>query len=305
LPAAFPIEMLAVFLCPKDSGTLSWSGPARQEFVVSGAGVCGRCGAVYEIREGILRLLEGQRPVDPLTRREQTARDLKADSYDAHFSERVHTVELAAILAELSSLPGKTILDLACGTGRITRHLTGLGGRVIAADISEESLRVLAGKTPPRARVALVWCDATQLRAAPGSIDLAVSTQLLEHIPSREQRAAFLEGVHAALKPGGIFLLTVYYYNSLRRLLRTHQEGFHASGIFFRRFTRSEIQKEFSPLFQVAQLRPMQIDCRILPQSLPGADWLACLLEKTLFREPVAHLLFVKASKEPQALVAR
>jgi cyclopropane fatty-acyl-phospholipid synthase-like methyltransferase len=202
-------------------------------------------------------------------------------------------------LQESTPLAGVTVLDLACGTGRVTVRLLQRARTVLAADLSEESLRVLAQKIGTTENLGLVWADTVQMRIAPETIDLAVSTQLFEHIPTVQQRAEFLEGVRAALKPEGIFLLTVYFYSFLRRFLRKEQQGFHAGGIFYRRFTRAEIETEMSDFFRIAKLRPIQIDPRLLVSLLTDTSWVAAGLEKTFLRELVGHLLFVKAIKKP------
>lgn len=295
----FPSALIELILCPKDLGNLVVCEPARADRVATGTVQCRKCNARYNIVNGILRLLPGQRPLDAVAKDEQLARDLKAEHYDAHFSEVANRVEISTILQESIPLAGVTVLDLACGTGRVTVRLLRDARTVIAADLSEESLRVLAQKIGTTEKLGLVWADTIQMRTAPQTIDLAVSTQLLEHIPTVQQRAEFLEGVGAALKPGGIFLLTVYYYSFLRRFLGKRQEGFHAGGIFYRRFTRAEIENEMSNFFVIAKLRPIQIDPRLLSSMLTETSWLAAGLEKTFLRELVGHLLFVKAIKKP------
>jgi ubiquinone/menaquinone biosynthesis C-methylase UbiE/uncharacterized protein YbaR (Trm112 family) len=299
VPVTFPSALIDLILCPKDLGTLAVCEPAEVDRVATGAVRCRKCKARYDIVNGILRLLPGQRPLDSIARDEQRTRDLKAENYDAHFSDVANRVEISTILQEITPLAGLTVLDLACGTGRVTVRLLRDARTVLAADLSEESLRVLAQKIGTTDNLGLVWADTIQMRIVPETIDLAVSTQLLEHIPSEQQRAEFLEGVGAALKPGGIFLLTVYYYSFLRRFLGKRQEGFHAGGIFYRRFTRAEIENEMSNFFRIAKLRPIQIDPRLLSSLLTETSWLAAGLEKTLLREFVGHLLFVKAIKKP------
>jgi SAM-dependent methyltransferase len=295
----FPSVLIESVLCPKDLGTLAVCEPAGVERVATGAVRCRKCDARYEIVNGILRLLPGQRPLDSLARDEQRTRDLKAGHYDAHFGEVANRVEISTILQESTPLAGVTVLDLACGTGRVTVRLLQRARTVLAADLSEESLRVLAQKIGTTENLGLVWADTVQMRIAPETIDLAVSTQLFEHIPTVQQRAEFLEGVRAALKPEGIFLLTVYFYSFLRRFLRKEQQGFHAGGIFYRRFTRAEIETEMSDFFRIAKLRPIQIDPRLLVSLLTDTSWVAAGLEKTFLRELVGHLLFVKAIKKP------
>jgi SAM-dependent methyltransferase len=293
----FPTRLIDLIRCPKDLGRLAIirSGPSK--YVLAGEVGCETCMTRYKIRDGILRLLPEQDPLPVIVQHEQQERDTGAQQYDAHFSDWAHSVELSAVLPEVVSGSKKTILDLACGTGRITTKLLPHADAILASDLSEESLRVLSRKLDDGANVGLIWSDATQLRIVPESVNLVVSTQLLEHIPSTGQRAKFLEGVHSALSKDGVFLLTVYYYSSLRRLLRRRQEGRHVNGIFYRRFTRAEIKKEFAGLFQIGALRPIQIDPRLLRSSLPIVDSIVHGLEKTFVRDLIGQLLFVKASK--------
>jgi SAM-dependent methyltransferase len=305
MPAGFPLELIGLVLCPKDGGALAAAGVAHVKHLEAGLVHCTKCGASYEIRDGILRMLPGQEPLDPLSTEEQSQRDLAAGRYDAHFSEWANFTEVSAVVREKSLFAGKVILDLACGTGRVTTRLLPHARAIVAADLSEESLRVLARKAGQGASVGLVWADATQLRVAPESIDLALSTQLLEHIPTADKRAAFLQGVHSALAASGVLLLTVYYYSTLRRVLRRPQEGHHANGIYYRRFSREEIKKELAGLFRICAMRPIQIDPRLLPSSLPASHWLAENLEKTAMRDLIGQLLFVEASKTSAAFVAR
>ena len=299
MAAGFPIELIKLVLCPKDSGALVVAQATQLNYVDAGVARCMKCGASYEIRHGILRILPGQEPLDPISVNEQGARDLKAEAYDAHFSEWTNFVELSALLKEKSSFVGKVVLDFACGTGRITTHVLPHARAVLASDISETSLRVFAEKVGVGANLGLVWGDATQLRIAPASIDFALSTQLLEHIPTTAKRAKFLQGVHSALTRAGVLLLTVYYYSTLRRLLHKGQEGHHSNGIFYRRFTCDEIKNELSGLFRIGVLQPIQIDPRALSLWPPIGNWLGQRLETTFMRDLIGQLLFVEATKEP------
>ena len=284
-------------LCPKDSGTLDHSERPGSGFITRGVVRCSSCQSSYEILDGILRILPAQQPVSTLVQDEQKARDLQAERYDRHFTDWANAVELSAILGENGLLAEKTVLDVACGTGRITTHLLPVAGAVVATDLSEQSLRIFAQKVNSGAKLGLIWSDTTQLRLLPESFDLAVSTQLLEHIPTARKRIEFLDRVHNALKPDGVFLLSVYYYSWLRRILKKRQEGCHASGIFYHRFTIPELSKELSGLFQVRISRPIQIDPRFLPDFILSTSWLARALEKSLICDLIGHLLFVKACK--------
>lgn len=58
-----------------------------------------------------------------------------------HVGRRKDKLEKACIARALAGVPrGSLILDLPCGTGRITTHLASLGYRVVAADHSEHMI---------------------------------------------------------------------------------------------------------------------------------------------------------------------
>jgi len=93
--------------------------------------------------------------------RERFSRKSLADIYPSEYSNRWRDRrEKACILECLNSIPsGSRVLDLPCGTGRMTRILVSRGYKVTAADVSEAMLdharenfdvlrRQQAGKAP-------------------------------------------------------------------------------------------------------------------------------------------------------------
>jgi SAM-dependent methyltransferase len=94
--------------------------------------------------------------------------------------------ELVAVLERLS--PAR-VLDIACGTGFLTRHLR---GEVTALDQSPEMVAIATARLPG-ARV-LVG-DATALPFADGSFDRVVTGHFYGHLLAGE-REAFLAQAH-------------------------------------------------------------------------------------------------------------
>lgn len=302
----FSTELLEAVRCPNDGGQFVIVGDQVGDLVSGAAIRCCTCGAATEIRAGILRLLPLQRPLSPLTGKEQEARDRGADRYDAHFSEWSNARERGAVFGDGSLFRNKVVLDLACGTGRMTVPVLGTARATVAADFSEQSLRVLAHKAAagPKARLGLVWCDVTQLRLAPGFFDAVICAQLLEHIPSGDQRRMLLEQIAAGLKSTGSLLLTAYYYNLAKRVLCRPREGTHESGVFFHRFSYAEIAREMPSSLMVSQVKAFQIDPRLFPQQSLLRGWLARILEPTVCARLLGHLVLVKAQRETAACVS-
>jgi ubiquinone/menaquinone biosynthesis C-methylase UbiE len=294
----FPVALLEAVRCPHDGQRLALVGGNGSAFVSQATVRCIACGTLCEIHAGILRLLPLQKPLNSVTREEQQARDRGADRYDAHFSTWSNTVEMKAVFRDPTVFLGKTVLDLACGTGRMTVRLLETAHAVLAADFSEPSLLHLAKKAAgAETRLGLVWCDVTQLQLSPAFFDAAISAQLLEHIPSLEQRAALLSRVRTGLKPWGCLLLTVYHYNLLREILCRPRDGVHENGIFFHRFTCAELAHELAAFFPQPKMKCLQIDPRLFPATSLLRGWLARILEPTVCTRLLGQLVFTRVVK--------
>ena len=99
--------------------------------------------------------------------------------------------------------PGGTALDLACGTGSLTRELArkaGPDGYVLGIDFSREMLR--AARSRPTPGVAYRLGDATDLEGVPSdSFDAATIAYGARNIPDLD---ALFSEMARALKPGGV-----------------------------------------------------------------------------------------------------
>jgi 2-polyprenyl-3-methyl-5-hydroxy-6-metoxy-1,4-benzoquinol methylase len=99
---------------------------------------------------------------------------------------------------------GKTVLDIACGTGFGGPILLASGAAsVVGVDLSAEGLR--EARRELRQGFSLCQSDGTRLPLADGSIDLVTSFETLEHVPAYEALVAELERV---LRPGGVLVLS-------------------------------------------------------------------------------------------------
>jgi len=295
--SGFPKDLIAIIRCPRDGGAFHVDLQSPRDRVLNGEVTCAACGFSYQIRNGILRLLPGQQTLDSVVRDEQKVRDDLAEGYEAHFSKWENDTEFNALFSAPVLMREKKILDLACGTGRFTRCIAAVASATIAADLSEGSLLVFASKIPQEVKIGLVWGDAVQLRFVPASFDAILSTQLLEHIPSRENRLSLLQSTYSHLKPSGALLLTVYYYSLLREVLHRNQEGFHAGGIFYHRFTTSEIRNELGAGFRVIEARPLLPDRRVLARLSWLGAWVRSGIRARILAYLVGQLLFIRAQR--------
>ena len=108
-------------------------------------------------------------------------------------------------------LPGRTVLDLACGTGSLTRELALRGYEMIGVDQSPEMLAEAAEKNRGAAPIEPIFlCQPMERLDLYGTIDACVCClDSVNYVtdPKKLQRA--FERVHLFLMPGGLFLFDV------------------------------------------------------------------------------------------------
>ena len=120
-----------------------------------------------------------------------------ADYIEKHFKRR--------------GLPGKTVLDLDCGTGSLTRELALRGYEMIGVDLSPEMLSEAAeknrdvGEVPP-----MFLCQPMEKLDLYGTIDACVCClDSVNYVTDPKKLQKAFERVHLFLMPGGLFLFDV------------------------------------------------------------------------------------------------
>ncbi len=95
--------------------------------------------------------------------------------------------------------PSATVLDVGCGTGRVTELLLELvpQGRVLAIDASEDMVALARERLGARAEV---WCQSALELELREEVDLVVSTAALHWVPEHDRLWAVLA---RALRRGG------------------------------------------------------------------------------------------------------
>ena len=133
--------------------------------------------------------------------------------YDEHMRRDIQGAEefYPATAALLPDFPGCRVLDLGCGTGlELEAWLPGHpDARVTGIDLSPEMLAALGAKFP-RCDLDLRCGSYLELALGEAEYDAAISVESLHHFPP-ETKLGLYRRLHAALKPGGYFLLTDYF----------------------------------------------------------------------------------------------
>lgn len=236
----------ALLACPIDqTSPLARSAAALE---------CPTCGTSYPLEDGIPRMLP---PADARDRaeaaetdRERTQRDREARRYDANRLLRALSVaEVPLTLSRLASRPSDVVVEVGCGTGRMTRRLPSRCRELWALDHSLESLRLAREKMGERS-VRFVQADAGYLPLRPGMADRALSCQMLEHLPTAALRERAVAEIARVLRPGGTLVVSAYWHQPLSRLLNDRQ-GHHSGMIYYYRFSRRELRQLLSRAFEV------------------------------------------------------
>ncbi len=107
----------------------------------------------------------------------------------------------AEVLGRLEGIaPDARVLDVGCGTGRVTEGLLSLvpGGRVLAVDASAEMVALARRRLGERAEV---WCENALELELDEPVDAIVSTATLHWVTDHDRLWARLA---KALRPGGV-----------------------------------------------------------------------------------------------------
>jgi len=122
-----------------------------------------------------------------------------AGQYKQEIQRRVYT-------PLLGTLSGKTVLDVACGTGRGAVDFAGKATRVVALDGSTDMLAVTRKKLIGRNDVMLIAGLAQALPFSRGAFDVVVALNFL-HLFRPSTQCAFVDEMIRVLRPGGVLIL--------------------------------------------------------------------------------------------------
>ena len=129
-----------------------------------------------------------------------------ADYIEAHFRKK--------------GIPGKTVLDLACGTGSLTFELARRGYEMIGVDLSTEMLSEAMEKDmggvdiPP-----MFLCQSMDKLDLYGTIDACVCClDSVNYVTDRRKLQKAFGRVHLFLMPGGLFIFDVNTVEKLSAL---------------------------------------------------------------------------------------
>jgi SAM-dependent methyltransferase len=115
---------------------------------------------------------------------------------------------VAPVLERVQFLPqGKTMLELGCGTGRMTRSFATKFSRVIGFDVSAEMLDRAKNLNRGIENISWVQGNGADLGNIPdGSVDFVFSYLVLQHLPAENLVHSYVREILRILAAGGICL---------------------------------------------------------------------------------------------------
>ncbi len=200
-----------------------------------------------------------------------------ADYIEKHFQKR--------------PLPGRTVLDLACGTGSLTRELALRGYELIGVDQSPEMLAEAAEKNRGVSPIEPIFlCQPMEKLDLYGTIDACVCClDSVNYVTRPQKLQKAFERVHLFLMPGGLFLFDVNTPEKLAGLdgqvfLDETEDAYCVWRAEFSR--RSHICSYFMDIFRLDQATGQWERGEELHQERAyGLEELAAMLERAGFRD--------------------
>jgi len=150
----------------------------------------------------------------------------------------------------LPYVKGKTVLDIACGTGYGLSFLKSEAQSVIGVDVDFQAIREAKKECGERSSVLLG--DGTKLPLADESFDVVTSFETLEHL---HQRSLFLSELNRSLKRDGILILSTPNANYTNPVNGKPMNPFH---IF--EYNPEELKAELENHFVVQKIFGQTLD---------------------------------------------
>ena len=125
----------------------------------------------------------------------------------------------------------KNILELGCGGGNLTELLLRRypEASIHCVDLSEEMIEQCRQRLRSE-KVSFERADFKQIRLAPATFDLVVSSISIHHLDDSAKRSLF-RTIHDALVPNGVFVYSDQFAGASEEIYRKHIEEWRAAAI--------------------------------------------------------------------------
>lgn len=208
-------------------------------------------------------------------------RPTPAEAYQEYFAPAIFEPLADVLLAFAPPEPGEHVLDLACGTGIVTRRLAdlvGAAGRAVGVDINPGMIEVAQARSARGASVDYLVGDGQALDLDDGAFDRVVCQQGLQFFPDR---GAGVVEMRRVLRPGGRVVVATWQgldshplYRAMAEVEAPHLAAFGLP------VTMEELAAPFSlgdrgvlsTLFEAAGFRRVCVTRHTIQARFPDAD---------------------------------
>jgi ubiquinone/menaquinone biosynthesis C-methylase UbiE len=151
----------------------------------------------------------------------------RAREYERIYDKPERQHELAWLRERVPELlRGRTVLEVACGTGYWTQYIARAAKHVNACDINESVLEIAREKPIPAGRATFFKADAITLQGVPAGCDAAFAGFWWSHV-KKSELALFVKELSLRLQPGALvgILDNSYAEGSSTPISRRDAEG--------------------------------------------------------------------------------
>ncbi|MGZ5037460.1 MAG: class I SAM-dependent methyltransferase [Usitatibacter sp.] len=153
--------------------------------------------------------------------------DNRASEYERVYEKAERQDELAWLRRRVPELfAGRTVLEVACGTGYWTQFIAKAAKKVYAYDINESVLEIARDKPIPKDRVEFIKADAVSLEGVAGGCDAAFAGFWWSHV-KKSGIEQFVANLAVKLEPGALVAIldNTYVEGSSTAISRRDAEG--------------------------------------------------------------------------------
>lgn len=133
-------------------------------------------------------------------------------------------IELQNVLNALKVRDGEKVLDVGCSDGRFLEylHVRFPACKLFGIDFARNPLIELLKKPFPSQ---VVCGDISEMPFKDGSFDRAVTLQVIQHLPSHEERIKGLKSIYSSLKETGTLVVMVDNQKTWSNMVANGKEG--------------------------------------------------------------------------------
>jgi ubiquinone/menaquinone biosynthesis C-methylase UbiE len=225
-----------------------------------------------------------------------------AENYQRYFVPAIGAPVAEDLMEAAAVRPGERVLDLACGTGVVSRlaaERVGKTGQVAGLDVHGGMLDVARAHTPQSVSIEWHEASAEDMPLPDGAFDVVLCQMGLQFIPDK---AAALREMRRVLAPGGRMLLNVP--GPMPRLFSIVEEELSRhihpdAGAFARAVFSLHDADQLKELVRNAGFRTADASCTVKALALPApADFLWQYVHST----PLAGVIANAADAQRAAL---